>query len=422
MASDSLATSLSEVNILKNWPKVYLPPINDLKFPPLKLHDSYSGFCEYSKNGKFRMYVCGITPYDSTHLGHAATYLSFDLINRYQQLANLEVGFVENVTDVDDPLLERAKRDGQDWQVLANSQVDLFISDMTALRILPPSQLVKVTDSLDLVESFIDKLNRNGHIYQIDGDFYFSVDKYLDYLPIPLAEAISMFAERGGDPEKEGKRHPLDAVVWSANKDGEPGWNSKYGFGRPGWHIECTAIACEFLDNDEKDPVIQLQGGGSDLIFPHHFMSAQIVKAALGRDFAESYIHAGMIGLDGEKMSKSKGNLIFVSKLIQEGVDPMVIRWALLSGHYQQDREWSTQLLERAKDEVVLVRSALSRSETADASSLVNNLIIDVADNLNTPKALSKIVDWSLESNKIATSNHSGLVSRVIDSLLGLAL
>ena len=422
MASDSLATSLSEVNILKNWPKVYLPPINDLKFPPLKLHDSYSGLYEYSKSGKFRMYVCGITPYDSTHLGHAATYLSFDLINRYQQLANLQVSFVENVTDVDDPLLERAKRDGQDWQVLANSQVDLFISDMTALRILPPSQLVKVTDSLDLVESFIDKLDRNGHIYQIDGDFYFSVDKYLDYLPIPVAEAISVFAERGGDPDKEGKKHSLDAVVWSANKNGEPGWNSKYGFGRPGWHIECTAIACEFLDNDEKDPVIQLQGGGSDLIFPHHFMSAQIVKAALGRDFAESYIHAGMIGLDGEKMSKSKGNLIFVSKLIQEGVDPMVIRWALLSGHYQQDREWSTQLLERAKDEVMLVRAALSRSETADASSLVNNLIIDLSDNLNTPKALSKIVDWSLESNKIATSNHSGLVSRAIDSLLGLAL
>ncbi len=399
-----------------------MPPINDLKFPPLKLHDSYSGLYEYSKSGKFRMYVCGITPYDSTHLGHAATYLSFDLINRYQQLANLQVSFVENVTDVDDPLLERAKRDGQDWQVLANSQVDLFISDMTALRILPPSQLVKVTDSLDLVESFIDKLDRNGHIYQIDGDFYFSVDKYLDSLPISLAEAISVFAERGGDPDKEGKRHPLDAVVWSANKDGEPGWNSKYGFGRPGWHIECTAIACEFLDNDEKDPVIQLQGGGSDLIFPHHFMSAQIVKAALGRDFAESYIHAGMIGLDGEKMSKSKGNLIFVSKLIQEGVDPMVIRWALLSGHYQQDREWSTQLLERAKDEVMLVRSALSRSETADASSLVNNLIKDLSDNLNTPKALSEIVDWSLESNKIATSNHSGLVSRAIDSLLGLAL
>jgi L-cysteine:1D-myo-inositol 2-amino-2-deoxy-alpha-D-glucopyranoside ligase len=422
MASDSLATSLSEVNILKNWPKVYLPPINDLKFPPLKLHDSYSGLYEYSKSGKFRMYVCGITPYDSTHLGHAATYLSFDLINRYQQLANLQVSFIENVTDVDDPLLERAKRDGQDWQVLANSQVDLFISDMTALRILPPSQLVKVTDSLDLVESFIDKLDRNGHIYQIDGDFYFSVDKYLDSLPIPLAEAISVFAERGGDPDKEGKRHPLDAVVWSANKDGEPGWNSKYGFGRPGWHIECTAIACEFLDNDEKDPVIQLQGGGSDLVFPHHFMSAQIVKAALGRDFAESYIHAGMICLDGEKMSKSKGNLIFVSKLIQEGVDPMVIRWALLSGHYQQDREWSTQLLQRAKDEVVLVRSVLSRSETADASSLVNNLIKDLSDNLNTPKALSEIVDWSLESNKIATSNHSGLVSRAIDSLLGLAL
>ena len=425
MASDSLATILSEVNILKNWPRVYLPPINDLKFPPLKLHDSYSGFCEYSKSGKFRMYVCGITPYDSTHLGHAATYLSFDLINRYQQLANLEVSFVENVTDVDDPLLERAKRDGQDWQVLANSQVDLFISDMTALRILPPSQLVKVTDSLDLVESFIDKLNRNGHIYQIDGDFYFSVDKYLDYLPIPLAEAISVFAERGGDPEKEGKRHPLDAVVWSANKNGEPGWNSKYGFGRPGWHIECTAIACEFLDNDEKDPVIQLQGGGSDLIFPHHFMSAALIKAVTKREFAKIYLHTGMIGFEGEKMSKSRGNLIFVSKLLSDGVDPLVIRWALLRDHYQSYREWNEQLLEKAQQEVSLVKTALSMNEVMDPSEYLKKIAIAISDNLNTPLALKTILDWAQicvnQSDSNGFSNSSGEMSRTLDALLGLS-
>jgi len=414
---------------VKSWPELYIPKLPErFHTPALSLFDTAtSSTLAVAEKNKYRIYVCGITPYDATHLGHAATYLTFDLLCRYLKATGAEVLFVQNITDIDDPLLERAARDGVDWQELAQSQIELFRSDMSALHILPPSHYVGVVEAMPLVVDAISKLHEAGATYLVDQDMYFRVKADPDYgtrSHLTDIDARKIFAERGGDPDRAGKEDPFDALVWLTSKPDQPTWQSPFGFGRPGWHIECSAIALHYLDTsqDASEFSIQLQGGGSDLIFPHHFMSAQIVKAALGRDFAESYVHAGMIGLDGEKMSKSKGNLIFVSKLIQEGVDPMVIRWALLSGHYQHDREWSTQLLEKAKDEVVLVRSALSRSDTADASSLVNNLIKDLSENLNTPKALSKIVDWSLESNKIATSNHSGLVSRTIDYLLGLAL
>jgi len=282
-----MAASLKGVS-LKSWPDIYLPPIGEVNFPVLKLNDSNRGLVEVATGKEFRLYVCGITPYDSTHLGHAATYLAFDLVNRYQRLSNRKVTFVENITDIDDPLLERAKRDNQEWSVLANSQIELFQSDMSALRIIPPEKFVKVTDSMELIESFIGKLEKNGYLYQVDGDFYFSCADFLSALPQSINDSIRIFAERGGDPTREGKKHPLDPLVWSANVIGEPGWQSKYGYGRPGWHVECTAIACEYLDNEGTNPVIDIQGGGSDLIFPHHFMSAQIVKAALSRDFSDN--------------------------------------------------------------------------------------------------------------------------------------
>ena len=394
----------------------------EVVFPKMRLKDTNQGMCDLENGKEFRMYVCGITPYDSTHLGHAATYLAFDLINRYQRLSNLKVSFVENITDVDDPLLERANRDNQDWNVLANSQIELFQSDMAALRILPPEQFIKVTDSMQLIESFIDRLDKNGFLYKVDSDLYFSAEKFLEDLPFSVDESIKIFSERGGDPTRVGKKHPLDPLVWSANVAGEPGWDSKYGYGRPGWHIECTAIACEYLDNEKSDPIIDLQGGGSDLIFPHHFMSSQIVKAALGRDFATHYVHAAMIGFDGEKMSKSKGNLVFVSTLIKDGVDPMVIRWGLLSGHFQVDREWDVDLLKTAQSEVALVRSSLSRSDVSPSDLLIKDLVNAVANNLDTPFALKRLVEWAQDSHANPSVNESGLVSRAIDSLLGLAL
>ena len=407
---------------MNSWPQIFLPPLDDYSFPQLNLLDSNRGLVKASTSQNFSIYVCGITPYDSTHLGHAATYLAFDLINRYQLLAKFDVNFIENVTDIDDPLLERAKRDNQDWQTLAQEQIDLFKSDMSALRIIPPKKLVKVTDSFDLIEKFITQLSDRGFLYKIEEDYYFSVGDFLEDLPMSVDQAKVIFQQRGGDPERIGKKHPLDPVIWLANQEGDPGWASSFGFGRPGWHVECTAIACNHLDNSRSDPIIDLQGGGSDLLFPHHYMSAKIVQAAYGREFSSLYIHAGMIGLDGEKMSKSKGNLVFVSKLLEDGVDPMIIRWALLSGHYQSDRQWSDDLLKKAEFEVELMRTALSRTEVADADQLLKDLIFDISNNLDTPTALKRLVLWAKKSQKDATYNQSGQVSRAIDSLLGLAL
>jgi L-cysteine:1D-myo-inositol 2-amino-2-deoxy-alpha-D-glucopyranoside ligase len=407
---------------MNSWPKVYLPPLEGIEYPSLKLVDSNRGLVELDNGGNFAIYVCGITPYDATHLGHAATYLAFDLINRYKILSGSTVNFVENITDIDDPLLERAKRDNQGWQDLASKQIDLFSSDMSALRVLPPDSFIKVTDSLALIEDFISRLDKAGYLYKLDSDYYFSVGKFLDQIRIPIEQAIDIFAERGGDPMRAGKQHQLDPVIWIGNRDGEPGWASSYGFGRPGWHVECTAIACNYLDKSGSNPIIDLQGGGSDLIFPHHFMSAQIVKAAYGRDFAKYFVHAAMIGLAGEKMSKSKGNLVFVSKLLTQQVDPMVIRWALLSGHYQQDRQWSDNLLAVANDQVTAIRSALARSEVAQSEQLIKDLVSDISNNLDTPAALARLIKWAKQSESNPTVNQSGLVSRTIDALLGLAL
>ena len=407
---------------MNSWPKVYLPPLEGIEYPSLKLVDSNRGLVELDNGGNFAIYVCGITPYDATHLGHAATYLAFDLINRYKILSGSTVNFVENITDIDDPLLERAKRDNQGWQDLASKQIDLFSSDMSALRVLPPDSFIKVTDSLALIEDFISRLDKAGYLYKLDSDYYFSVGKFLDQMRMPIEQARDIFAERGGDPMRAGKQHQLDPVIWIGNRDGEPGWASSYGFGRPGWHVECTAIACNYLDKSGSNPIIDLQGGGSDLIFPHHFMSAQIVKAAYGRDFAKYFVHAAMIGLAGEKMSKSKGNLVFVSQLLTQQVDPMVIRWALLSGHYQQDRQWNDNLLAVANDQVTAIRSALARSEVAQSEQLIKDLVSDISNNLDTPAALARLIKWAKQSESNPTVNQSGLVSRTIDALLGLAL
>ena len=407
---------------MNSWPKPLIPVLVDHDFPSLKIIDSSAGLINFAKSEEFRMYVCGITPYDATHLGHAATYLAFDLIYRYQFLSGKNVKFVENITDVDDPLLERANRDKLDWSELADSQINLFKSDMSALRVIPPDHFIKVTESLSIIEDFIKRLDENGYLYEIEHDYYFAVENFLNDLPIPVDEAVKVFSERGGDPHRVGKKHKLDPLVWSKHVGNEPGWESSFGFGRPGWHVECTAIACHYLDDKKNDPIVSLQGGGSDLIFPHHFMSAQIIEAAYGRRFSETFVHAAMISLDGEKMSKSKGNLVFVSKLIESGVDPMILRWALLRGHYQKDRAWNTQLLDKSSIEVNLIRSALAQSEVAETKDVINSLIKDLSNNLDTPAALERLINWANSSKSNPSVNQSGLMARAIDSLLGLAL
>ena len=413
---------------MSNWPTLEVSKWHK-DLPALTLKLTSGKLPVPDTNRAFKMYVCGITPYDATHLGHAATYLTFDLINRYLRLSGQTVEFVENITDIDDPLFERAKRDNQSWSDLGSSQIALFESDMTSLRILPPKNYVSVTEAMPSIISAIELLVRKGYTYELSGNIYFRIVPYLAELPVNPDQALRIFAERGGDPQRPGKENPLDPILWIANKEGEPGWESQMGFGRPGWHIECSVIALEnllgedYLKEDfEFRKTIALQGGGSDLIFPHHFMSSALAKALTQSDFADAYLHAAMVGLDGEKMSKSKGNLVFVSKLLSEGVDPMVLRHALLSEKYDEDRMWSSQTLERSELRVSKVRSALSRIECAPTDEVIRSISQSVANDLDTPTALKLLDDWALASFNGEIGGSVGELSRFIDAALGLAL
>jgi len=413
---------------MKAWPDVYIPSL-DSKFelPLLSLFNSASRRVEELPSKKtYRMYVCGITPYDSTHLGHAATYLTFDLINRYLRARKSEVRFVENITDIDDPLLERANRDGINWQTLAHSQIDLFRSDMTSLRILPPHSYIGAVEAIGLVTLKIEELRNAGSIYLVDNDLYFRVHSdpvFGSRSHLKESDALRIFAERGGDPHRQGKENPLDALVWLSKRDGEPGWPSIHGEGRPGWHIECCAIALEYLQPDaNEDFLIDIQGGGSDLVFPHHEMSAAQARVSTGKHFARMYVHTGMIGLDGEKMSKSLGNLVFVSTLVKSGVSPMAIRIALMMQQYSNNRMWSEELLERAQDFLLHLNLHLSQTDCAPTDAVIQEIINALSENINTEKVFSILQEWVKDCQNGSTGGNPGELSRALDTLLGLAI
>ncbi|SDL71957.1 cysteinyl-tRNA synthetase [Corynebacterium mycetoides] len=364
-------------------------------------------------NGEVGMYVCGITPYDSTHLGHAATYLTFDLVQR-QLIANgHKVHYVQNITDVDDPLFERAERDGVDWRELGQQQIDLFRSDMTVLGIIPPRDYIGAIEAVPEVVEMVRTLSASGAAYEIDhGDIYASIDAtdHFGYASnYTRAEMEEAFAERGGDPQREGKRDTLDALVWRGRREGEPAWESPFGPGRPGWHIECSAIATNRLG-----PSFAIQGGGSDLAFPHHEFSAAHAEAAYGIPrMAGHYVHAGMIALDGVKMSKSLGNLVFVHKLTEQGHEPSAIRLALFADHYRSDREFSDEVLTAAEERLARWREALTKEVPAgDAAAVVDKLRAALANDLDTPEAL-RIVDG-------AAGDNGGMIARALDGLLGV--
>ena len=413
---------------MNSWASVAIPPIDKrFSIPPLSLWDTArQGSFPLAEKSLYRIYVCGITPYDATHLGHAATYLTFDLANRYLRARGAEVKFVQNITDIDDPLLERATRDGVDWRALAQSQIDLFRGDMVNLHILPPDHYIGVVEAMELVIDSISTLASRSSTYRVDQDLYFSVHADTSFgsrSHLSQEKMLEIFAERGGDPTREGKANPLDALLWLSHRDGEPSWPSPFGEGRPGWHIECCAIALHYLAPDStQETSIDIQGGGSDLIFPHHEMSAAQGKILQGREFASHYVHAGMIGLDGVKMSKSLGNLVFVSKLVASGVDPMAIRWALMESHYSTDRSWSDELLNEASDWIIRLRRALSMMETAPTDSVIEKIIQSQSNNLDTTQSLKEIKSWVSASEKGSQGGTPGELSRALDSILGLAL
>ncbi len=412
---------------MQSWSDTPIPAVPGAG-PPLRLHDTADrGIRPVAPGATATMYVCGITPYDATHLGHAATYLTFDLVNRVLRDNGHDVHYVQNVTDVDDPLFERAARDGVDWRDLGTGEIELFRADMAALRVLPPRDYVGAIESVDEVIELVRKLLAAGAAYTVEDDefpdIYFRTDatEQFGYESGYDRETMArLFAERGGDPDRPGKRDPLDALLWRAERPGEPSWPSPFGPGRPGWHIECAAIAVNRLGTE-----FDIQGGGSDLIYPHHEYSAAHGEAlAAGRRFARHYVHTGMIGLDGEKMSKSKGNLVLVSKLRAAGADPGAIRLGLFAGHYRADRMWTDAVLTEAQARLDRWRQAVTAPAAPAAADTVARLRTHLADDLDTPRALAAVDAWVRDTLDYGgTDTGAGTeIATAVDALLGVQL
>ncbi|HYN56755.1 MAG TPA: cysteine--1-D-myo-inosityl 2-amino-2-deoxy-alpha-D-glucopyranoside ligase [Motilibacterales bacterium] len=392
--------------------------------PVLRLFDTSTGQVRATEPGPVaRMYVCGITPYDATHMGHAATYVAFDVVNRYWRDLGHEVNYVQNVTDVDDPLLERAVATGQDWRELARAETALFAEDMAALNVLPPRHYVGAVESIPSVVQWIGRLREAGVVYDVDGDLYFTTSAAAGFGKVAgLDEAamLEVFAERGGDPARPGKRTPLDCMLWQAARPDEPAWDTTLGHGRPGWHIECTAIALDHLGMG-----FDVQGGGSDLAFPHHEMCSAQAGIATGQSpFAKHFVHAGMVGYEGHKMSKSRGNLVFVSRLRRAGVSSSALRLALLAHHYRSNWEWTPADLQRAEQREVLWRTGVAAAGGPAAEGLVRAVRERIAEDLDTPGALQLIDRWATDASTGVGPDPEapGQVRVLLDTLLGVDL
>lgn len=411
---------------MKSWSHPAVPSLPGTA-PIPRIHDTSSDTRkEAGGQSEASLYVCGITPYDATHIGHANTYLAYDTLVRLWLDGGYDVRYVQNVTDVDDPLLERATQRGIDWRELAASQIELFRNDMTALSIIPPHHYVGVTEVIDEVAQAVQSLLEQGYAYTVpsddaDADIYFDTDTASRNTSWHLGlesnlnseTMLALSAERGGDPDRLGKRNRLDPLLWRARRDGEPSWASVLGDGRPGWHIECTVIA---LNHHRAS--ITVNGGGSDLVFPHHEYSAAHATALTGEPLAEVYSHAGMVAYQGEKMSKSLGNLVFVSTLTEAGTDPRAIRLALLANHYRSDWEWTDAALKSATERLERWTAwAATPEDNPQEREHLEELRTVLADDLNTPGALNVVDGW-VASGRAA----SAVMVDAVDALLGVRL
>jgi L-cysteine:1D-myo-inositol 2-amino-2-deoxy-alpha-D-glucopyranoside ligase len=290
---------------------------------------------------------------------------------------------------------------------------------MTELRILPPREYVGAVEAIPMIIEMITDLKRLGSVYDLDGDLYFPVSSDPDFGQVSgldREEMLRLFAERGGDPARPGKKDPLDALLWLAQRPGEPGWDSPFGRGRPGWHIECSAISLRYLGMS-----FDIEGGGSDLAFPHHEMGASHAQVATGdKPHAHAYVHAGMVALDGEKMSKSRGNLVFVSRLRQAGTDPMAVRLALLGHHYRSDWEWTSADLDGAVARLGRWRAAIRRPSGPGAGPLLEEIRRQLANDLDAPSALNAVDRWAEHDGDDPAA--PGQARAIVDALLGVAL
>jgi L-cysteine:1D-myo-inositol 2-amino-2-deoxy-alpha-D-glucopyranoside ligase len=363
---------------------------------------------------KAQIYVCGITPYDSAHLGHAFTYLTFDLVIRTLNFIGRKTNYVQNITDIDDPLFERARQSGSKWQSIVQSQLDVYRSDMSALNILPPDHFVGVMENIELIISRISQTISNDLSYQIGTEWYFKTDpaKLSNLVEsIPYNELLLMAKERGCDTDRQGKINALDPIIWKASKEDEPTWKEEFGTGRPGWHIQCISLA-----NKYAELPLDIQGGGKDLIFPHHSMSEEQNSALGFGELALNYCHVGMVSYQGSKMSKSKGNLVFVHQLISEGISPMVIRLALMMHHWRSDWEYKNELIEDARQTFgdLSIKFRGKFVSQSDQDKIIEILLND----LDVPKVLI----FLKEVKPLSESTNNVSIDLLLEALLGLKL
>jgi L-cysteine:1D-myo-inositol 2-amino-2-deoxy-alpha-D-glucopyranoside ligase len=409
----------------------------------LRLYDARRGglhpFEPIPGRDQVGLYVCGVTPYDTGHLGHAFTYVSFDVMHRYLEYLGHDVVYVQNLTDVDDDMLRKARETGEDYLALGNRWVTTFLAEMAALNWLPPDHYPRATEHIPQMQELIASLLENGLAYAAEGNVYFSVDadpRYGEISRLARDEMLPIANERGNVPDMPGKRQPLDFVMWQRSAPGEPAWESPWGPGRPGWHIECSAMSMTYLGTQ-----FEIHGGGGDLIFPHHESErAQSEGATRDRPFVSFWTHAGMLSYEGHKMSKSLGNLVLVRDLLEVHSGD-AIRHYLVSQHYRSEVDFADDDLWRSTDAVELLRRASARAEelAPDAPALADDGRLDprigqhrtrflaaMDDDLDTPRAmpeLTALAELALGTDDPALAAEAGWMVRELGGrILGLRL
>jgi L-cysteine:1D-myo-inositol 2-amino-2-deoxy-alpha-D-glucopyranoside ligase len=337
------------------------------------------------------LYVCGVTPYDTTHIGHARTFLTFDVLVRFLRWKGAEVHYCQNVTDVDDPLFARAARDGMGWRELAEQQVAQLVEDYRGLNIAPPTFFPRASEEIGAMIPIVERLVALGHAYVVGGDVYFSVRTDPEFgrmARMGYDELLLTANQRGNNPDDPNKRDPLDFVLWQTGAPGDPTWDSPWGPGRPGWHIECSAMATRYLGEQ-----LDIHGGGADLIFPHHPCEIAQTEPVTGKKpFVRHWMHVGLVWLDGEKMSKSLGNLVFARDALREH-NPDALRWYLLSEHYRQEFDYHHDAVAHYEQCALDLRQAAfvqgGGASPKDLSRGAVEFEAAIADDLNTPAAFA---------------------------------
>jgi L-cysteine:1D-myo-inositol 2-amino-2-deoxy-alpha-D-glucopyranoside ligase len=375
--------------------------------PPLVLHGPPDGDAPLRLGRRVTMYVCGITPYDAAHIGHAFTYVAFDTLARFLRARGHEVAYCQNVTDVDDDVLRRAAANGEDYLALGRRETAAYLRDMDALNVVRPDFFPKATGEIPAMLELAGRLVDGGHAYEVDGTLFFDVTTnpgFGELSGLGETEQRDLLAERGGDPDDPRKRNPLDFIVWQRSQPGEPWWDSPWGRGRPGWHLECSAMARRHLG-----VTIDLHGGGADLLYPHHESERAQSEAANGVPFVRRWLHTGMVRHQGEKMSKSLGNLVFPRDLFRDA-EPAAVRLALLAHHWRGEWEWDAEELKEAAERL----AAWRRVAAAEPGPLPPRVAAALAADLDTPAAL-------LAADELAERGDGDAVAAAA-AVLGVAL